>query len=155
MYASLFEIWFTNQLFPLLPANSVNFMDNSKYLSQQQNKKPTKATNKGEIISFMTNNNIESPAKVTKKQLLGVTKEPNLPITYTELIKLKDKKKYYYCVFIKTELVWSKLKIGIRKDNKCPNLSGTVKDLIWTEMEKIDHRFWENYIKLVKGVGDF
>lgn len=48
----------------------------------------------------MTNNIIEIFAKVTKKQLLVVIEEVNLPITYTPLIKSQDKigTQYYYCV---------------------------------------------------------
>ena len=46
MDASVFKDWFTNNLLPNIPRNSVIVMDNALYHSVQINKAPTSSSNK-------------------------------------------------------------------------------------------------------------
>jgi hypothetical protein len=72
MNVSLFETWFSKQLFPFLRENSVIVMDNDKYHSQhsqQLNKRPTQATRKADIIEYMKSKNLNILENSTKNAI--------------------------------------------------------------------------------------
>lgn len=160
MNAPLFETWFTQQLIPNLPANSVIVMDNAKYHSQQFNKQPSSASRKDDMLAFMRTKDIEIPAKATKKQLLEIIKKLNLPIKHRidEIAKQNGhtvlRLPPYYCVFNPIELIWSSLKRGIKKNNTRPNVSSYVIDVIRSEVEKITETLWRSCIKHVIDIED-
>lgn len=132
MTAPLFETWFSEQLLPNIPKNSVIVMDNASYHSRQKVKIPSKATKKEDILKFMAYKNLTIPQKATKEILLRIIKNENFEKEYVidelcknsghSLLRLPP----YYCVFNPIELVWAFIKNKLRTSNQCPNLSGEV-----------------------------
>lgn len=104
----------------------------------------------------MKKNKITIPdGKVTKKDLLTIIKNLNIPKQYRvdELAKghghIVMRLPPYYCVLNPIELVWSTLKKGIRRNNTCPRLSSGVVDLVRREVSSITKELWKSCIKHV------
>jgi transposase len=158
MDGALFESWFQNQLLPNIPQNSVIVMDNAKYHSRHLIKKPSQATRKDEILNFMASHNIAVPQKNTKKDLLEILKNHDIPQQYVVDETAKERGHTvlrlppYYCVLNPIELIWSSLKRGIRQSNVAPNLSAAVVELIRQEVKKIDSNLWRNCFRHVINV---
>jgi transposase len=91
-------------------------MDNAKYHSRHLIKKPSQATRKDEILNFMASHNIAVPQKNTKKDLLEILKNHDIPQQYVVDETAKEKGHTvlrlppYYCVLNPIELIWSSLK---------------------------------------------
>lgn len=133
MTAVLFEKWFTEQLLPNIPPNSVIVMDNASYHSRILNKIPNNNTKKEDILKFMRSKNMEIPEKVpVKKELLKSIKEHNFKNEYVidDICKthghILARLPPYYCIFNPIELIWGTIKKRLRKRNQSPTLSAAV-----------------------------
>lgn len=69
-----FKKWFTNQLLPNMPANSILAIDNAPYHSMQSEKAPTTATKKGDMITWLQNKNIPFTQDMLKAELYEIIK---------------------------------------------------------------------------------
>ena len=61
MDSERFEKWFSEQLLPKLPTNSIIVMDNAPYHSRQLNRAPTSATKKADILAWLDKHSIPYP----------------------------------------------------------------------------------------------
>jgi transposase len=96
----------------------------------------------------MASHNIAVPQKNTKKDLLEILKNHDIPQQYVVDETAKERGHTvlrlppYYCVLNPMDLIWSSLKRGIRQSNVAPNLSVAVVELIRQEVKKIDSNLW-------------
>ena len=67
--------WFTNQLLPNIPLNSVIILDNATYHNKQKDKAPTTATRKDDIKKWLDEHNIPYSDKDIKKTLLDKVRQ--------------------------------------------------------------------------------
>jgi transposase len=70
-----FERWLRTQLIPNLPPNSVLVLDNASYHNIVDEKKPTTASKKCEMIEFLVKKKIAHKPKQTKPELYKLIKE--------------------------------------------------------------------------------
>ena len=70
MNSEHFMEWFTEQLLPNIPHNSVIVIDNATYHNKQKDKPPTTANRKHEIQQWLDAHNIQYNDKDIKKTLL-------------------------------------------------------------------------------------
>lgn len=157
MTADLFEKWFSQQLLPNIPPNSVIVLDNASYHSRILNKIPNNSTKKEDILKFMRKKNMEIPVKVPiKRELLKRIKEQNFKNEYVidnlsnihghTLLRLPP----YYCIFNPIEMVWGTIKKRLRKCNNSPTLSAIVVDHIRQVINDIDNTdLWKNCVRHV------
>lgn len=83
MNAEVFESWLEKQLLPNLPEKCVLVIDNASYHSRQDQKIPTQATKKADMLEFMFKQKIAVPQPVqTKPVLLQKIKQANIEKTY-------------------------------------------------------------------------
>ncbi|MGH9701391.1 MAG: transposase, partial [Candidatus Acidiferrales bacterium] len=162
MTANLFEKWFSEQLLPNIPPNSVIVMDNASYHSRILNKIPNQSSKKEDILRFMRKKNMDIPQNIPiKKVLLECIKRQHFKNEYVidELCKNYDQTVLrlppYYCIFNPIELVWSSLKNALRKCNQSPTLSAVVLDNIRRVVSNLnDRELWSNCVSHVKQIED-
>ena len=72
-----FEDWWVNKVLPSLPDNSAVVIDNASYHSRitDETKKPTTASLKADILSWLQARGVDTPAKVTKVELLELVRD--------------------------------------------------------------------------------
>lgn len=153
MTADLFEKWFTEQLLPNIPPNSVIAMDNASYHSRILNKIPNQGTKKEDILKFMRYKGMDIPKKIpVKKDLLNIIKSKNFKNEYVidELCKTQGhtllRLPPYYCIFNPIELIWAIIKKRLRQLNQSPTLSGAVLDTIRQVVDDIRNDSWKNCV---------
>lgn len=150
MDSELFEKWFSDQLLPNIPGNSVIVMDNASYHSRQAEKVPNTNTRKRDIISFLRIHNISVPENTTIKNLLKIVKSNNFEKTYVidklakeaghEIIRLPP----YYCILNPIELMWSHIKQTVRKSNVTPTIGENVIQCVRNAVNSTNPIFWKN-----------
>jgi transposase len=149
MNATVFETWFKGQLLPNIPEGSIIVMDNASYHSRQSHLIPCTQTRKGEIQTFLSENNITYPAKAKKEDLLKILKKHSFPKNYYVDEAAKDKNcevlrlPPYYCNLNPIELMWSTLKRNVRNENNNPKFSDGVLQIIRTSVDSTNHH-WKN-----------
>ena len=67
--------WFTQQLLPNLPPNSVIIVDNATYHNKQKDKPPTTANKIDDIKQWLNRQNIQYDDKDIKKTLLDKVRQ--------------------------------------------------------------------------------
>jgi hypothetical protein len=66
MDAKRFENWFSGQLLPNIPPNSVIVIDNASYHTKQENKVPTKSSRKDLMTDYLTKMGVTFEKKMDK-----------------------------------------------------------------------------------------
>ena len=109
---------------PNIPARSLIIMDNAPYHSKQLNKAPTGISRKGDVIKWLTDNNIPhnpSDVRVELYELVKLCKKVYQRYEIDELAAASGHQVLrlppYYCQFNPIELVWAQVKEGIKKKN--------------------------------------
>lgn len=126
--------------FSLKAQESIIVMDNAKYYSRLLIKKTSQATQKEEILNFMTRHKIHFAPRNTKKDVLLILK--NYEIQAEHVDKMAHEKGHtivrllpYYYVLNANGLIWSDLKRGTRQRNSAPHLSA---------QKRIGSNLWKN-----------
>lgn len=162
MNNSIFTKWMTTQLIPNLEEPSLIVMDNAPYHSVLEEKQPSSASTKGDIIKWLKKNNITFDEKLLKAELLQLAKRNKKENIYIidELIRQHGHEVLrlppYHCQFNSIELIWAHAKNYYNK-HIGRNGYGDEKVLsMWKEaLEQCTPQVWENCVrhteKLIKG----
>ena len=125
MNSKIFEKWVNEQLESALPEKSLIIMDNASYHSvrEEGTKTPTSNSRKGDMISWLTKNNINFNNKAKKPELYGIVKLNKGPPIYKvdEFLKRKGHEVLrlppYHCELNPIELIWGDLKGFVGREN--------------------------------------
>ncbi|KAF6205794.1 hypothetical protein GE061_019968 [Apolygus lucorum] len=77
-----FSKWLKEKFLPNLPSHSVIVLDNAAYHNVQTNRKPSAASLKNDVATWLRNNGIQFDESETKAQLICKVKEAHVPKTY-------------------------------------------------------------------------
>jgi len=118
MNSKIFEKWVNEQLEPALPENSLIIMGNASYHSvrEEGTKSPTSISRKGDMINWLTKNNINFNNKAKQPELYEIVKLNKEPPVYKvdEFLKRKGHEvlrlQPYHCELNPIELIWGDLK---------------------------------------------
>ncbi|XP_061168146.1 uncharacterized protein LOC133199989 [Saccostrea echinata] len=125
MNSGNFTRWFTEQLLPNLPGNSVIVMDNASYHSHldPESKCPTSSARKAEIQSWLDRKGIHYTPAMIKAELLTLVKQHKPRPKYViddlasqaghTVLRLPP----YHCELNPIELVWAELKSFVARSN--------------------------------------
>lgn len=155
MTSSLFEEWFCDSLLPSLPKGSVIVMDNAPYHSRQENKVPTKCSDKKTIQAFLEGNDLYYEDHYTKKQLVEVMNTKEYLKHYYVDNRAKEaghtvlRLPPYHCIFNPIELIWAQLKNIIRRTNQVPKLGESIVTCIKNAMENVTAGNWKDAVQHV------
>ena len=128
MNSEHFMEWFTEQLLPNIPDNSVIIVDNATYHKKQKDKPPTTANRKDEIKKWLDEHNIPYDAKDIKKTLLDKVRQHRpTPIYLTDEAAQQHghtvlRLPIAHCELNPIELAWASVKGYVAKHNKDFNL---------------------------------
>lgn len=86
-----FKKWVVEKLLPNLYEPSLVVMDNASYHNTCINKAPTTNNNKGAIIDWLKENNVEYNEHLTKPQLLEIVKRHKPEPVYAVDVLLREK----------------------------------------------------------------
>lgn len=156
-----FKTWFEEQLLPNISANSLIIMDNAPYHSKINNKVPTTANRKCDIIGWLSYHNIAHDPSMTKPELLQIAKCHKDKQTYVidelarahghDVLRLPP----YYCQFNPIELIWAQIKNDVRKCNSnCDQSMKTVEKLARLAVSKVTDKDWRKCIEHTMRVED-
>jgi len=157
MNSKIFEKWVNEQLEPALPEKSLIIMDNASYHSvrEEGTKTPTSNSRKGDMINWLTKNNINFNNKAKKPELYEIVKLNKGPPIYKvdEFLKHKGHEVLrlppYHCELNPIELIWGDLKGFVGRENS--TFKGEdVKALIKKGFAQIDSVKWLHACEHVK-----
>ena len=124
MNAEHFMDWFTHQLLPNIPPNSVTIPDNAMYHNKQKDKAPTTATRKDDIKKWLDEHNIQYSEKDIKKTLQDKVRQ-HRPKSLYVTDELAEKYGHTvlrlpvaHCELNPIELAWALVKGYVAKQNK-------------------------------------
>ena len=129
MNARLFEEWFTKML-KNISSNSVVVMNNASYHSRQMNKTPASSSTKGDIKTWLQQNDIDYDEEMLKVELLDLVRSSSHKKTYfvDELAKEHGHQVLrlspYQCDLNSIELIWAQMKRSVRARNTNGTLAG-------------------------------
>ena len=149
MNSKIFEKWVNEQLESALPEKSLIIMDNASYHSvrEEGTKTPTSNSRKGDMISWLTKNNINFNNKAKKPELYGIVKLNKGPPIYKvdEFLKRKGHEVLrlppYHCELNPIELIWGDLKGFVGREHSTIKRED-VKALIKKGFAQIDSAKW-------------
>ena len=124
MNSENFMEWFTVQLLPNIPHNSVIVIDNASYHNKQKDKPPTTANRKHEIQQWLDAHNIQYNDKDIKKTLLEKVRQHRpTPIYLTDEAAQKHghtvlRLPVAHCELNPIELAWASVKGYVAKHNQ-------------------------------------
>ncbi|XP_052682713.1 uncharacterized protein LOC128163207 [Crassostrea angulata] len=125
MNSENFTKWFTEQLLPNLPANSVIVMDNASYHSHldPESRCPTSSAPKAEIQSWLDSKGIHYNPRMIKAELVTLVKQhkPRPKYVIDDLASQSGHTVLhlppYHCELNPIELVWAELKSFVARSN--------------------------------------
>ena len=152
-----YEEYFTKQLLPNIPPNSVIVLDNASYHSVKIERVPTKCATKRVIQDWLTEKNIPWEPSTNKLELVELLNKvrANYDANYRidnlaaaeghHVLRLPP----YHCELNPIELVWSQVKGYIAANNKYYKLP-EVQQLMREGIRKVTPEQWRNYVEHVK-----
>lgn len=152
-----YEEYFTKQLLPNIPPNSVIVLDNASYHSVKIERVPTKCATKRVIQDWLTEKNIPWEPSMNKLELVELLNKvrANYDANYRidnlaaaeghHVLRLPP----YHCELNPIELVWSQVKGYIAANNKRYKLP-EVQQLMREGIRKVTPEQWRNYVEHVK-----
>ena len=154
MNAEHFMDWFTHQLLPNIPPNSVIILDNATYHNKQKDKAPTTATRKDDIKKWLDEHNIEYSEKDIKKTLLDKVRQHRpKPLYLTDEVAEQHghtvlRLPVAHCELNPIELAWASVKGYVAKQNKDFKLKD-VERLTPQGFEHTTTDMWRNFCRHV------
>ncbi|XP_052680568.1 uncharacterized protein LOC128161331 isoform X2 [Crassostrea angulata] len=166
MNSENFTKWFTEQLLPNLPANSVIVMDNASYHSHLdfKSKCPTSSTPKAEIQSWLDRKGIHYAPGMIKAELITLVKQHKPRPKYVigdlalkaghTVLRLPP----YHCELNPIELVWAEIKSFVARSNstfkkdKVKELFNQARSTYWVEkwrkveshvIREVEEKLWK------------
>ena len=112
-----YKEWFTQQLLPNLPPNSVIIVDNATYHNKQKDKPPTTANKKDDIKQWLNRQNIQYDDTDIKKTLLDKVQQHRLKPIYLTNEAAKQHGHTVLCLPVShyelnlIELAWASVKV--------------------------------------------
>ena len=157
MNSEHFMEWFTEQLLPNIPDNSVIVVDNASYHNKQKDKPPTTATRKDDIRKWLDEHNIQYSDKDIKKTLLDKVRQHRpRPLYLTDEVAQKHghtvlRLPIAHCELNPIELAWASVKGYVAKQNKDFNLK-EIERLTPQGFEHTTTDMWRNFCRHVVDV---
>ena len=148
--------WFTEQLLPNIPQQSVIILDNATYHYKQKDKPPTTSNRKDDIRKWLDQHNIPYDNDI-KKTLLDKVKQHKLRPTYLtdeaaqQLGHTVLRLPVAHCKLNPIELAWASMKGYVAKHNK----NFTLKEIQTLTPDGIQHTtvdMWRNFCRHVVDV---
>ena len=157
MNSEHFMEWFTEQLLPNIPDNSVIIVDNATYHNKQKDKSPTTANRKDDIKKWLDEHNMPYDDKDIKKTLLDKVRQHRpTPIYLTDEAAQQHghtvlRLPIAHCELNPIELAWASVKGYVAKQNKDFNLK-EVQRLIPDGFKHMTTDMWRNFCRHVVDV---
>ena len=148
--------WFTNNLLPNVPDNSVIVIDHAPYHDKQKDKPPTTNNRKGDIRKWLDEHNITYSDKDIKKTLLEIVKQHRPTPTYltNEATRLHGRNitvlrlPVAHCELNAIELAWAWVKRYVAEHNQKFTLT-EVQRLTSEAFDKMPSDMWGSFCKHV------
>ena len=119
-----FKKWFQEKLLPNMPANSILVIDNAPYHSMQEERAPTTATRKGDMITWLQSKNIPFVPDMLKSELYEIIKKHKPREKKYEIDRMAREHGHtvvrlppYHCDLNPIELIWANVKNYVARHN--------------------------------------
>ncbi|XP_072933654.1 uncharacterized protein [Epargyreus clarus] len=118
-----FVKWLNEKLLPNLPPNGIVVIDNAPYHSTQSEKIPCQSSLKNEMQTWLTKNNINFDARMTKPELYQIIKvnKPAKKYVVDELLRSHGHEVVrlppYHCDLNPIEYIWNLVKQRVADKN--------------------------------------
>lgn len=160
MNAENFEKWVKEKLLPNIRSNSLIVLDNAPYHSVEENKPPTKYSNKSAMITWLERNNVPCRIDMRKVELLDLIAKYKNPGRIFRVDKILQGNGHevlrlppYMCEFNPIELAWAKVKRIIRDSNIQSDLSlKNLKEKTEQAFAKVSQEDWKGFCEHVKNI---
>ncbi|XP_069675935.1 uncharacterized protein [Periplaneta americana] len=116
MNSATYNRWLREKLIPNLPAESIVVLDNAPYHTVQENRAPTMASRKEQIVAWLKENGLKYAEDLTKRELLEIVKANKLEPVYSVDRILREngftvlRLPPHNCDLNPMELIWNLLK---------------------------------------------
>ena len=153
MNADVFKDWVEHKLLPQLKDPSCIVMDNASYHNfiAPEDKIPTSAWTKPQIISWLQQKDISFPEHALKAELLNIVKKQHIEKKYAIDQMIVDhghtclRLPPYHSHLNPIELIWAKIKCDAADKNTTFKLKD-IEILIRQSMRDIDQAFWKKCV---------
>ena len=150
-----FEEWFSDNLLPNVPPNSLIVMDNASYHTRRCEDVPTKSWTKTRTIEWLNKKNIPFPPKALKAEIFSIVQGLGATPKYVvdemalkaghEVVRLP----MAHCTLNPIELAWAQIKGYIKANNRRFNLN-EVASLAKEGFEVVTPERWASLVKHVQ-----